>query len=305
MYQVLNICNYSLADLKDDTKSIDIDKYESANELGNVIQEWIKRHWAKVMNLFNLNIQSDGRFQKLLSLSLEIFIMNHLHTGIYSLLSDALNQDDLCIKEKIDKLISLGVTPDQLGVKEAFAISMPSAIVELATLDARRAPFEKFICLKSTLDLVIAEVKGALAEIESQIDPISHADEDEDLVSADYLKMISTDDFTSLLVYVIVKSRPRRLITDLHYIENFLWTTSPLDGLTHTIVTYKNALHWLNDVNPDDLPSRSSKVRNELPITEVLDVVSKYDDHSDSTPIDRQVRELAAMIEKCTRTSDN
>ncbi|KAH0557979.1 uncharacterized protein LOC123272059 [Cotesia glomerata] len=301
LYEVSNICSYQLPHLKDDIDCIDLEKYDSASELGDVIQSWIKRHWVNIMNLFKLDIQSDGRFQKLLSLSLELFIMHHLHDGIYSLLSNTLEQDDFYIKDKITKLINAGVTPDQLGVSEAFAISMPSAIVELATLDARQAPFEKLFCLKSTLDLITAEVKGALADIESQIESNDLAEDNKSV------KMISTDDLTSLLVYVIVKSRPSRLITDLHYIENFLWATSPLDGLDYTIVSYKNALHSLHGINPDDLPPRSSKVRNELPMSQVLNVVSTYQDQDllDSTPLDRQVRELATMIEKCTRTSDN
>lgn len=107
----------SLRDLMTDVQTIDLDDFQSADELRNVLQDWIRRHWARTMRQFTLDIQRDARFQKLLSTSLEIFVMHYLHDRIYQLLTNALDQDDLRIKRKIDQLIEVGVTPDQLGVK--------------------------------------------------------------------------------------------------------------------------------------------------------------------------------------------
>ncbi|XP_015113410.1 ankyrin repeat domain-containing protein 27 isoform X1 [Diachasma alloeum] len=297
LHEISSQGRLSLVDLKSEVENLDLNDFHSAEDLRNVLQEWIRRHWARTMRLFTLDIQRDARFQKLLSTSLEIFIMHYLHDRIYQLLTNALDEDDQRIKRKIDQLIDVGVTPDQLGVKEALSISLPSAIVEMATLDARQGPLEKLSCLKTTLDLIVAEIKGALADVETRIE--SH--EENDLIGARRsIKVIPTDDLIPLLIYVIVKSRPRRLITDLHYIQNFLWSVSPYDGLSYAMVTFKAAICTLQDINVSRLPRRSSKVRNELPINEVLDVVTKTE--SDVTPIDRQVRELAVMLEECTKS---
>lgn len=183
-------------------------------------------------------------------------------------------------------------------LQEALSISLPSAIVELATLDARQGPLEKLSCLKTTLDLLVAEIKGALADVETRIESF----DDNDMINARRsIKAVCTDDLIPILVYVIVKSRPRRLITDLHYIQNFLWSVSPYDGLSYAMVTFKAAICMLQEINAARLPRRCSKVRIELPINEVLDVVSKTD--IDVTPLDRQVRELAVMLEECTSES--
>lgn len=286
----------SIAELKIDLQNINLDNFESADELRAAIQELVRRHWARTMRRHSLDVQRDVRFQKLLSASLEIYIMHNLHNSIYSLLSNALDQDDLDIKRKIDQLIDVGVTADQLGAKEALAISLPSAIVELATLDAREGPQEKLLCLKATLDLMIAEIKGALAAVETRMD--SH-DENDMIGARKSILVVPTDDLIPLLVYVIVKSRPRRLITDLHYIQNFLWSLSPHDGLSYTIVTFKAAICALQDINVKRLPQRSCKVKNDLPISEVLDVLVRSE--NETTPLDQQVRDLAVMLEECTR----
>ncbi|KAK0183445.1 hypothetical protein PV327_001487 [Microctonus hyperodae] len=296
LQEIATLERCSLIELAANIKTIDPNNYESSNDLGDALQEWIRRNWAQIMRKFNLDIQRDGRFQKLLSTSLEIFIMHELHDKIYSLLNNALDEDDLNLKKKIDELIGLRVTPDQLGVKEALAISLPCAIVELATLDARHDPLEKFTCLKSTLDLIIAEIKGALADVETKIESY----EENDLIEMrNTIKIIPTDDLIPLLIYVIVKSRPRRLITDLHYIQNFLWSVSPYDGLSYTIVTYKTAITALQKIAVDNLPSRSHKVKNDLSINEILDFVKLPE--STATPIDRQVHELAMMLKECTK----
>ncbi|XP_043266860.1 ankyrin repeat domain-containing protein 27-like isoform X2 [Venturia canescens] len=289
----------SLGDLRAELQSMDMDRYNSADELRGSIQDMVRRHWARTMRRHTLDVQRDVRFQKLLSVSLEIFIMHHLHDPIYSLLSNALDQDDLCIKKKIDQLIDIGVTADQLGAKESLAISLPSAIVELATLDAREGPQEKLSCLKTTLDLTIAEIKGALAAVETRMD-FPH---DNDMIGArKSILVVPTDDLIPLLIYVIVKSRPRRLITDLHYIQNFLWSVSPHDGLSYTIVTFKAAICALQEINVKRLPARSCKVKNELPISEALDVLNNSD--NETTPLDQQVRQLADMLGECTRSYD-
>ena len=287
----------SLSDLKADIKDLDLDQYGSADELRAALQELVRRHWARTMRRHSLDVQRDVRFQKLLSASLEIVIMHYLHDSIYSLLTNALDQDDLEIKEKIDQLIDVGVTADQLGAKEALAISLPSAIVELATLDARKGPQEKLFCLKTTLDLMVAEIKGALAAVETRLDV---HDENDMIGARKSILVVPTEDLIPLLLYVIVKSRPRRLITDLHYIQNFLWSVSPHDGLSYVIVTFKAAICALHDINIKRLPQRSEKVKNELPISEVLGVLVRSKDN-EATPLDRQVRDLAVMLEECTR----
>ncbi|KAK0080853.1 hypothetical protein PV325_013229 [Microctonus aethiopoides] len=296
LQEIATLEQCSLTELAANVKQINTDDYESASDLGDALQEWIRRNWAHIMRKFNLDMQRDGRFQKLLSTSLEIFIMHELHDKIYSLLNNALDEDDLSLNKKIDELIRVGVTPDQLGVKEAFAISLPCAIVELATLDARHDPLEKLICLKSTLDLIIAEIKGALADVETKIESY----EENDLIDMrNTINIIPTDDLIPLLIYVIVKSRPKRLITDLHYIQNFLWSVSPYDGLSYTIVTYKTAIAALQKIEVNNLPSRSHKVKNDLSINEILDFVKIPE--SAATPIDRQVHELAMMLKECTK----
>lgn len=283
--------------LDSNLNKIDLDQFNSSEELSSTLQDLTRHYWAIIMRKHSLDIQRDARFQKLLSTSLEVFIMHCLHEKIYSLLSGALEQEDLYVSNKLAEMVDAGVTPDQLGADESLAISLPAAIVELATLDAREGPLEKLLCLKSALDLILAEVKAALADVQTKTEEDCGNDEENATVS--YLRTTSRDDLIPLLLYVIVRSRPRRLVTDLHYVKNFLWSVSPQDGLSESLSTFEAAVSTLFHIQLVDLPDRSRKVKNELPIDELLDVMSSSEESS--TPLDRQIHQLATMLEKCTQ----
>lgn len=111
--------------------SIVIDDDVSSEELKETIQKLIRDYWANTMRKQSLDIQRDARFQKLLSVSLEIFVMRRLHDRLYSFLNNLFSRQNLDVKNKIDELVKIGVTPEKLGVAESWANAlMPSAIVE-------------------------------------------------------------------------------------------------------------------------------------------------------------------------------
>lgn len=285
-----------LEKLTSNLKKINLEQFESSEELSSTLKDLTRRYWAVIMRKHTLHLQRDARFQKLLSTALEVFVMHCLHENIYSLLSGALEQEDLYVNNKLVQLVDAGVTPDQLGADESLAISLPAAVVELATLDAREGPLEKFLCLRSTLDLIIAEVKAAIAEVRTKTED-DCGDCEKTVPSSS--QPSSTGDLIPLLLYVIVRSRPRRLVTDLHYVHNFLWSVSPQDGMSHSLATFEAAVEALFRIKLFDLPHRSSKVKTELPIGELLDVISRSEESF--TPLDTQIHQLATMLEKCTQ----
>ncbi|XP_046624255.1 ankyrin repeat domain-containing protein 27-like [Neodiprion virginianus] len=290
--QLSDQANTQFDKLKSTLKQIDLDDFNSSEELSSMLQDLTRRYWAIIMRKQSLCLQRDARFQKLLSTSLEVFIMHFMYDKIYYLLSRALLQEDMYLNKKLSQFFDAGITPDQLGADESLAISLPAAIVELATLDAREGPLEKSLCLRSTLDLIVAEVKAAIAEVQTKT-------ENDEITVSSFVYTQSTDELIPLLIYVIVKSRPKRLVTDLHYIKNFLWSASPRDGLSDSLCTFEAAVGILFHLEVHDLPGRSRKVKTELPIGELFDVIARSD--QDFTPLDRQIHQLATMLEKCTQ----
>ncbi|XP_012265046.2 ankyrin repeat domain-containing protein 27-like [Athalia rosae] len=276
---------------------VDLENFSSSKDLSSMLQDLTRHYWAIIMRKHKMYLQRDARFQKLLSTSLEVFIMHFLHEKIYSLLSRALEREDLYVCEKIAHLIDLGVTPDQLGADESLAISLPAAVVELATLDAREGPLEKLLCLRSTLDLIIAQIKAAFAEVQTKTEKDKCGDDSNSISTP--AQPLSTDCIVSLLLYVIIKSRPSKLVTDLHYIQHFLWSISPQDGLSDSLVTFEAAVTALFRIQVLDLPHKSNKVKTELPIGELFEVMSRPEESV--TPLDRQIHQLATMLEKCTQ----
>lgn len=97
------------------------------------------------------------------------------------------------------------------------------------------------MCMKGTLDFIVAEIKGIMAEKEFETSSMLNDDE---------LKTSSldADDLIPLLLYVIIKCHPQKLFTDLYYVENFVWSISPHDGLSYTLVSFKAAITLLDQI---------------------------------------------------------
>jgi iron-sulfur cluster repair protein YtfE (RIC family) len=123
------LCN--LNNLVAKVENIDMNQNSSIDDLKQILQKIICNYWANIMRKQRLDIQRDARFQKLLSISLEIFVMHQIHDSLYYLLSNLFDQQDSDIKNKIDHLINIGASLDHLGVIKSLAVSMPNSMVEL------------------------------------------------------------------------------------------------------------------------------------------------------------------------------
>ena len=113
-------------------ESINVTQYTALEDLKQILQKLIRDHWAGTMRCQRLDVQRDARFQKLLSVSLEIFVLHHVHDSLYALLANFFVPQDTAIKAKIDELNDIGATPGQLGARDKLAeVPVPGAIVEL------------------------------------------------------------------------------------------------------------------------------------------------------------------------------
>ncbi|XP_011499986.1 PREDICTED: putative uncharacterized protein DDB_G0284213 [Ceratosolen solmsi marchali] len=232
----------NISDLVFKVKSIDINQNNSMDDLKQILQKLICNYWAIIMRKQKLDIQRDARFQKLLSISLEIFVMHQIHDTLYFILGNLFNQQDLGIRTKIDHIIDASVSLDHLRVKESFPISMPNSMTELATLDSHKGPHEKLTCMKRTLDIIIAEFKGAIADMKSRNDFFNDSNDGSNT------NLLNSDDLIPLLLYIIIKCRSQKLHTNLYYIENFIWSITPHDDLSYTLVIYRAALKLLEQI---------------------------------------------------------
>lgn len=54
--------------------------------------------------------------------------MSHLHDSVFQMACSKHHEDDAQILELVKELASVGVTADQLGAPEDFAIPLPAAV---------------------------------------------------------------------------------------------------------------------------------------------------------------------------------
>ncbi|XP_003426756.1 uncharacterized protein LOC100678817 [Nasonia vitripennis] len=242
-------------------------QYKDVQDMKNVIKHIIQSNWAIVLRRHSNEYQRDARFQKRLSLALEIYVLHGLHKIIYDKISEDFNEyfkDYSHLKEKIDALNAAGATPDQLGVRKDLAIMLAYGVVELANLDATIGPHARLNCLKSSFEMAIAEIKGAVAESASKNDT-------DDEVTLNMT--IMPEDLIQICTYLIVKCKCYTLFQDLYYIENFVFSLNPADKAGYILTVYKSALENIDKIDTNNLPARNKKIKTEMDLDDLSDYV--------------------------------
>lgn len=280
-----------MSSLEIELTDIDVSQFSTAQQLREKLKDLSRDHWAKTMRTHVLELQRDARFQSLLIKSLEIFAMHHLHHQVYSSMVRTLNPEDQYVNSKLEELHRLNVTPDQLGFTEPIQVELPSAIIELSNLDCAEGPWEKFVCLRNCLDLAIAEFKGIFADVKTA------SDEGNRPIDTRHLdNILSADVLVQLLVYVIVMSRPLRLITDLHYVQNFLWSVAPRDSFTCTLAAFEAAVSIIYKIKLKSLPQQRVERKKELNLKDIMEMTQQRK-HSG---LNRNLHDVLARLERLT-----
>ncbi|GFG37242.1 hypothetical protein Cfor_10937 [Coptotermes formosanus] len=267
------------------------------------VHDTMSCYWMALLKTHPLDRQRDARFQSLLSISLENYIMSHLHDLVFHMVCTKHCDDDTQILGLVKELASVGVTADQLGAPEDFAVPLPAAVVELASLDSLNCPVDKLYCIRTTLDLILAELKGAIVDAHSVLSKESQ------------LPTLTTDDLIPLLVTVIIQAKPLHMASNLYYMENFQWTLSPNDAISFSLVTFKAAIQELLTLKPQELRPRSEKVHRELCLEDLMKVTVEVGQRFQRSgerreeipvsPLDRQMERITAMIAACTQESND
>ncbi|KAJ9579187.1 hypothetical protein L9F63_024706, partial [Diploptera punctata] len=231
---------------------------ESLPVVREKMHDLMGRYWMAILKTHTLDRQRDARFQNLISISVENYIMSRMHDLVFQMVSIAHEEEDVRILSLVKELASVGVTADQLGAPEDFAVPLPAAVVELASLDSLNCPIDKLSCLRTTLDLILAELKGAIVDAQSVLSKDSQ------------LPTLTTDDLIPLLVTVIIQAKPLHMASNLYYMENFQWTLSPSDAISFSLVNFKAAIQELLTLKPTSLRPRSEKVHRELGLEDLM-----------------------------------
>jgi hypothetical protein len=90
--------------------------------------------------------------------------MNGIHDTIYDRVCKRFKFEDSSIYTRATEFCKLRITADQLGARIELSVPLPSAVVELASLDSLKAPMEKLRAMRNSVDYVIADVKSTLVE---------------------------------------------------------------------------------------------------------------------------------------------
>ncbi|XP_046385912.1 uncharacterized protein LOC124155827 isoform X2 [Ischnura elegans] len=280
-------------------------------EICALVHETVAAQWNILLRPHSLKRQRDARFQGLLSSAIEIYIVSHLHDYIFPLMVTSLAEKDKVVYAKAKEFYDLGVTADQFGAPEDFAVPLPAAVVELASIDRLTSPAEKLTCLRTTMDLIMAEIKGAIVDAHSVLSSGNES----------WTPPIQPGscDLIPLIMYVLVQAKPLHLASNFFYMENLQWTLEPNNVLSHSLAAFKNAARELLSTNASELLPKSKKIIRELSLEDLIKVTGVVDgrftrdgdrkevpeeERGAFSPLDRQLEHLTSMIEASTRELD-
>nr|CAD7199085.1 unnamed protein product [Timema douglasi] len=103
------------------------------------IYELIKAQWGAFLGTHPVDRQRSGHFQNQLTIALENWVVNCLHEVLFPLVCAHYQLEDEHILTRAIDLASAGVTADQLGAPQHFAVPLPAALVCFGSLDPRRS----------------------------------------------------------------------------------------------------------------------------------------------------------------------
>lgn len=263
------------------------------------VNEAVLSTWQIALKSQPRHCQCDSKFQHTLTVAIENCIMSQVHDHVFKLLCIECEESDKAIVRKLAQLASFKTTPDQLGVPEGYAIQLPAAVVELAALDSNVCPIDKLMCLQTTIDMIIAQLKTML------VDVYSHLSSDCNVNMSDMVM----SNLRPLLLSVIIQAKPLHMAANLAYIEKYQWSLQPNDEASFSLTLFIKAVEDLLNLEFCNLKSQSKKVHTELGIGELIEITSRVDEmfHRSGihlnfvTPVDRQMELVTSMIEASTQ----
>ncbi|XP_041358464.1 ankyrin repeat domain-containing protein 27-like isoform X3 [Gigantopelta aegis] len=278
------------------------------DDAANRLEKTVNHAVEKCLKCTKMKYHSDVKFRETLSGAVESYVLGSVHNKVFPVICDRFRLEDDGLLSKCRRLN--GVLPETLGVKKEFSCALPSAVVELARIDALCTPYEKLMCVKAAIDSV---TEGVNAHVLKNQQPLLHVHGRKDHLC------LTSDDLILLLVTVIAQAKCLHLKSDLFYIEVFSWFSmaKDIDSLSYCLVTYKAAVEYMRSTDFESVQTQSVNERDGVGIDEVITatVSLSVNNHGgdDSRPTrkspttsrwDRQLERISHMLDESTRELD-
>ncbi|KJE96923.1 hypothetical protein CAOG_07170 [Capsaspora owczarzaki ATCC 30864] len=164
--------------------------------------------------------RDDSKVQDAIRLAAESFILDGIHTKLFSALCAIDEEADLQLHHRLAALGPL-LRPDHLGIKPQFMCDLPDALKELSRLDTLRTPTEKLWCLKDTTQKI---ANGVAEHFAAKGRSASEA-------------VVTADELIPLLARAIAFSAPMHWQANVEYIQHFQFTGASVPDLNFAMVS--------------------------------------------------------------------
>lgn len=192
------------------------------------------------------SLSADPVITENIDVAMECCVVGGSHESIWSAVCKKCHADDVALINKCKQLSSISAS--RLSLPSSLdSCDFTRAIRLLQGLDECVCPREKLVCLKSVLDVLTETVSKHLMP----------AGDVTTKSSASQNCCLTSDDYISLLVLVIVRHKACHLASNLFYLDTFLLCMKHADSLSYSLVTFKATYKFILSVPAGQLSKQS------------------------------------------------
>ena len=209
-------CIFVLDDIKNGSRKNKI--YETLKMYMNIVKNYIKKPLINKDTFINTSDYDCNRIAE----KIEDHIMRQLY--IYIFPKDILQLD----KEFYEQTQRLDwVTPENLDIKKVYINQLTNAIRCIRKIEEAKSVQDKLLCIKNASNTMNNTIKFSSEK---------HAD-------------AGQDELIPIFQYIIIKSQPKRMISNINYINCFLDDEDLTGEKGFLLAQMKSAVCFINNVN--------------------------------------------------------
>ena len=206
----------------------DIDEGKRSNKIYksiNMYMDIIKKHIKNPKSNKDLFGNDFAKNYNSIAEKIKDYLLRQLYVHVYP--EDPSDKDTL-FYQQTEKLS--WITPEQFNIKKIYINQLSNAVMWIKKTDTVKSVNDKLFCLNSAYNTMNNTIKFSTGKNDAE-----------------------TDELTQILRYIIIKAQPKRMISNINYIECFLDDSDLKENLRLLLIQMKSSIDFILNYDNKEL----------------------------------------------------
>ena len=206
----------------------DIDEGKRSNKIYksiNMYMDIIKKHIKNPKSNKDLFGNDFAKNYNSIAEKIKDYLLRQLYVHVYP--EDPSDKDTL-FYQQTEKLS--WITPEQFNIKKIYINQLSNAVMWIKKTDTVKSVNDKLFCLNSAYNTMNNTIKFSTGKNDAE-----------------------TDELTQILRYIIIKAQPKRMISNINYIECFLDDSDLKENLRLLLIQMKSSIEFILNYDNKEL----------------------------------------------------